>query len=479
MRPPHLKVLSDAEVTEIHEASLRILSEVGLLVRNRQALELLAGGGADVDFETQRAKVPPRLVQAAVESAPSRFALYGRGQEPGLELAAGKTYAASGHGSVYVYDHQSDRRRDGTRQDVATFTRIADAMETVDFVAPQIFPSDVPKASSLLHAMMEIFNNTAKHVYFSIESAEVTRAVLEMARIIRGREDLSGRPIVSGQFSSSSPLTWQDGSIQCVIELAEAGVPCAILPAPFPGVTAPYTLMGLLTIHNAEVLSGVVVAQQARTGAPMIYCCSGATFDMHEGNVLLAAPEVALAQAASVQLAQRYGLPTHCCCPETDTHWLDEQHGWEKMLSITTAVRSGVDLMVNIGLLGAGLTSSFEQMVLDGEMVRMARRFQQGIASGRDSIPFDLIEQLGPGGSFLDAEHTVRNLRSGEFWDAELSNRGMYDAGMTRQDRDVLARATRKVSQILASHQPPVLDEQMNRQLAEVIRRFEADHGTT
>jgi trimethylamine--corrinoid protein Co-methyltransferase len=468
-----ITALSDQDIANIHQASLEILSEVGLIVRSRMALEILQEGGAEVDFETTRVKLPSAMVKAALASVPARFALCSRNREPALRLGEGKTYAASGHGGIYVHDVGKNERRSATREDVANFATIADALDQVDFVAPQVFPNDVKPASSLLHAVERIFNHTTKHLYFSTESPETTRAIFEMARIVGGADDLSKHPMVSCQFSSTSPLTWQKNSIECIIEAAKAGVPCAILPGPFPGVMAPYTLMGLLTVHNAELLSGVVVAQLARKGTPLIYCCAGASFDMAAANIALASPEVALMTVACAQMARFYGMPSHCCCPETETHTLDEQHAWEKMLSLVAALNAGVDLIVNIGLMGAGLTGSFEQMVLDNEMVAVARRFHRGIDAARENIALDLIKQVGPGGDFMATDHTIARLRSGEFWQPAISNRSIHDSWVADGKRDVVQKAHARVKEILSSHTCAALDQERRRRLSAIIDDFE------
>lgn len=475
MRLTTLEVLSENELRRIHAASLRLLAETGMKIHSRRALELLGDFGAVVDLERESVKIPEAMVEDALRSVPSKITLYDRDQESTIVLGEGQSYAASGHNAIFVLDGETGERRSATKKDVADFACLSDALENISVVGIQAMPQDVQPEVSLLHAVDAAFNNSTKHLYFSPESANVTKAVFEIARAVCRKEDLSSRPILTCQLSPTSPLTWEGGAAEALMETAQAGVPCSLLPQPFSGVTAPITLAGTLTVHNAEALSGIVITQLMRKGTPLIYGSAWTTFDMREANVLIGSPEAGLMRIAGAQLAKFYHMPSHTISPDSDAHCHDEQNAWERLFTSLCALSSGIDLIVNAGMFATGLTVSFEQLVLDNEMLGILFRSLRGIKVEPETIATEVIEKVGPGGNFLTEGHTLQHLRGDEHWRTEISNRCGYDQWVERGTPDVVSNARRKVQHILKIHKPKELPKDVQQQIAEIIRDFEAE----
>ncbi len=474
MRLKMLEVLSENELKCIHEASLRVLSETGMKIRSRRALELLGDSGASVDLERQLVKIPEEMVEDALQSVPSNITLYDRDQESTIILGDGKSYAASGHNAIFILDWETGKRRSAIKKDVADFALLSDALENINVVGIQAMPQDVKPEASLLHAADAAFSNSTKHLYFSPESAGVTKGIFDIARVICGEDDLSTRPILTCQLSPTSPLTWEDGAAEALMETARAGVPCSLLPQPFSGVTAPITLAGTLTVHNAEALSGVVITQLVRKGTPLIYGSAWTTFDMREANVLIGSPEAGLMRIAGAQLARFYHMPSHTISPDSDAHCHDEQNAWERLFTSLCALSSGVDLIVNAGMFATGLTVSFEQLVLDNEMLGILFRFLRGIEVEPETVATETIQRVGPEGNFLTEEHTLQHLRGDEHWRTEISNRCGYDQWVERGAPDVVTNARERARQILKTHKPKELPKDVQQQIAEIIQGFEA-----
>jgi trimethylamine--corrinoid protein Co-methyltransferase len=210
-----------------------------------------------------------------------------------------------------------------------------------------------------------------------------------------------------------------------VMDTVRADVPLAILPEPNAGVSAPYTLAGLLTVNNAEWLSGLVVSQLIRPGAKIMYANSWTTTDMRGGYALVGSAETSICRVAGAQLARFYGVPSHTTAPNSDNHAHDEQNAWEKTFSTFCAVAAGNDLVVNCGMFATGLTCSHEQLVMDEEISAMSRRITAGIDVSDESIAGELIEEIGPQGSgYLTAMHTLERLRGNEFFVPRVAVRG-------------------------------------------------------
>ena len=213
------QVLSDRDMAQIHAASLRLLERTGTAVLSKPALDLLAAGGADVDFETRRARFPKALVEDALASLPSSFLVYHRAGDEALDIGGSRLYFVGGMDANYVYDPSTGTRRAAVKQDIADFARLADALPNIHIVSPQAIPHDVPGGSALVHGFEAVVNNTTKPVYITPGGSVVCRAVLDMAQHVTGDVDLSRQPFLIGYAAPTSPLTWQPDAAEALIEL--------------------------------------------------------------------------------------------------------------------------------------------------------------------------------------------------------------------------------------------------------------------
>ncbi len=475
MKTTRIEVLSQKEIEAIHSASLNILSETGMLVHSEKVLNFLAENGADVDKNKNIVKFPEKLIQESLDSIPCEVELCDRNKKNYMTLGLDKSYIASGHNAVYVLDSKTGERKPATKNDIGKFAFLAEYLDNIDCVGVQAMPQDVMPKSTLLHAMDACWNNTRKHIYFSPGTVEETRAILDMAKIVVGADDLSKTPLFTCQLSSTSPLTWEEGAAEAVLAVAKEGVPLSFLPEPVAGVTAPITLAGLLCMHNTEVLSGIVLSQLARQGTPVIYGAAWSTFDMKRCNVLIGAPEVGLLSAAGAQMASFYKMPSHTANPESDSHILDQQNAWEKMITGMGALLGGVHLLVNAGMFATGLTVSFEQLVLDNEMFGVIKRFLRGIEVTPKTIAADVIKNIGPKGEFMTADHTLEHLLAGEHWESSISNRMKFEKWLEDGAKDVVCNANKKVADMLKNNEPPILDKEVQKELKAKIAQYERE----
>ena len=467
------KVLTEDELINIHEASLDILSRVGVVIHSDRVLNFLKDKGLKVDLDLQRVWFSSDVIKEALSYLPSKIPLFKRDAEIAFVLGEERGLVASGHNAIYLLDPLTDGRRKVSKKDVGDFARLSHALENIDIVGVQAMPQDVLPKSSLLHALDALFNNTTKHVYFSPEDPETTRCIFRMAEAILQGKKLEKFPILTCQLSPTSPLTWEKGAVEALMLTAEAGVPCCLLPEPYAGVTAPLTLAAVLVVNSAEFLSGVVISQLVKKGAPVIYGSAWTTFDMREGNVSIGSPETSLLRIAGAQLARFYHVPSHTIGLDSDSHHLDEQNAWEKILTLLSALSSGVNLVVNAGMFATGLTVSLEQLVIDDELTGMLRRFLEGIRVSSETIATDVIAQVGPGGDFLCQPHTLKYLRGREHWQPSLSNRKRYESWQREGGLSLVERAREKVNEILEGPQPPALDEKVKKKLTSIIEEFE------
>jgi trimethylamine--corrinoid protein Co-methyltransferase len=242
-----------------------------------------------------------------------------------------------------------------------------------------------------------------------------------------------------------------------ILDTLETHVPLAILPEPNAGVSSPFTLAGLLTMNNAECLSGLAMIQLLKPGHPVLYANSWTTTDMRTGAALVGSIETSICRIAAAQLARFYRAPSHTTAPNSDNHAHDEQNAWEKTFSLMASVGAGHDLIVNCGMFATGLTCSDEQLVMDAEIASMCRRLAGGMEVTKDTIAADLIRTVGPQGeSYLMQDHTLERLHSAEYLVPDLAVRGPLAVWQAAGSRETYALARERAVQLAAAPATPL-----------------------
>ena len=473
MELSRLTVLSDQEIKAIHEASLDILQSCGVKVLYPPMLDFLREKGLEVDAERSIVRFPRSCLEDALASTPPQFEVFDRQGRPAFVLGGGnQPRIAAGHNAVFWVDSQTGQTRSSTVADVELFARICQQLERIDMIGIPVMPQDVPDPqATLLYAVRAVIENSTKPIFFSTDNARVNRACIELARAAFAG-DLAQQVYGISQVSSTSPLYWEHGVLEAIMDTVSAGVPLAILPEPIAGFTAPFTLAGLVTMNNAECLSGLVMIQLLRPGAKFLYANSWTTFDMRAAVALVGSVETTVCRIAGAQLARFYNLPCHTTAPNSDNHAHDEQNAWEKTFSQFCAIAAGNDLIVNCGMFATGLTCSHEQLLMDEEISALSERIVAGLKVNPDTIAADLIKQVGPQGeNYLTQEHTLRWLRSDEYVAPRVSFRGARAVWESQGAKDCCRIAQEKVRHY-AGCPAPAMPADLRGKLAEIIQSF-------
>lgn len=468
-----LEVLSRAEIRKIHEATAEILSESGVKILSPRMLELLKAKGLPVDLATQTVRFPRAVLEDALARVPRTIEVFDREGKPAFVLGDGVPKIAAGHNAVFWVDSETGATRPSRVEDVARFARLCEQLPVIDMIGIPVMPQDVkvPKAS-LLHAVAATAQNSRKPVFFSTDRATVNRGSIEILRAAFAG-NLNQQVYGISQLSPTSPLFWEENVCQAIIETLETNVPLAILPEPNAGVSAPYTLAGLLTMNNAECLSGIAMIQLLKPGHPVLYANSWTTTDMRSGAALVGSIETSLCRIAAAQLARFYKVPSHTTAPNSDNHAHDEQNAWEKTFSLMAAVGAGNDLIVNCGMFATGMTCSDEQLLMDAEIASMCRRLAAGVEVKKSTIAAGLIKDVGPQGeTYLTQEHTLKRLRSDEYYVPDLAVRGPFAVWQANGSRDTYALARVRAAE-LARNTPAALDAVRARRVAGELDRGE------
>lgn len=467
---PGLRLLSESQKEEIHSATLELLRRTGVDVLVPEVRELLKKAGCWMDGK--RVYIPPHLIEWAIRTAPSRVVLCDRQGNPALELEGRKGYYGTGSDTPFVIDAYNGERRPTVLQDVANVARLVDALEHIDFLMCMGIASDVTETLSDLYHFREMVLNTNKPIVYTAWNRANLEDIVEMAEAVAGgTEALRRNPFMALYSEPISPLTHAEESCEKLLFLAGKGLPVVYTPAVMIGGTGPVTVAGSLVQANAEALSGLLITQLIREGAPVIGAGGILFMDMAKGLISYAAPEFMLAMTAFSEMYQFYKLPIFSFSGCSDSKTFDQQAAAEGALWMVITALGGGNLIHDVGYIESGMTASYEQLVSMNEVAGLVKRFMRGVELSTETLALDVIGHVGPGGHFLEHPHTYQHFRSN--WVPELFDRAAREDWELEGQLTMADKATAKVRKILESYQPELLSEKIAKALDTVIQRAE------
>ncbi|MBE9572222.1 MAG: trimethylamine methyltransferase family protein [Proteobacteria bacterium] len=466
------KPLTDEEIKKIHATSLRVFDEVGVEVNSLEGRELFRNAGAVVDEANRLVKISHRLVEELIKKAPSVVNLYGRAEDGELDCEIGgrKVYLGTGGTALNVQDPGSQDSRKAILEDVMNMARLVEALDDIHFFMLNVYPNDIPVEDVDVNRFGAALNLTRKHVMGGVYTLEGVRDVIKMAEIIAGSpQKLRERPFISMVTCPISPFKLDKSYAQLTIEAARSRIPVVVPAEPLCGATAPVTLAGNLVVQNVDTLAGVMLAQLANPGTPTIYGCISSITDLRDMKYLSGAVEMGLMNAAAAQMAQFYKLPIYATGGMSDSKVNDAQAGYESAITnLMVALAGGNFIHDAAGFLEFCMTASYDKLVIDNEIIGMVMRAVEGIQVNDETLAFDLIRKTGPGGHFVSARHTRRNMRSSQYI-PQLSDREDRSKWQDAGSKDTRARATDKVREILGRPPQSFLPEEKRERIKREI----------
>jgi len=469
------KILSDEQVSRVHEASLAILQRVGVLVPHEEVLGRFADAGAAVDGPTRRVRIPAELVMRLVGQAGKRFTLYGRDESRTAAFGCGRRNYNSIAGEASWVDQLGAPRRYATLDDVATACRLADGLDGITMPGAMADPHELPAASRCVDVLATMIRNTTKPVTFWLHDRASAKYLVEMTIALRGSEQAAAdKPLWYPFLEPISPLRFPFDGVDLLFETARLDLPVPIGPMAQMGLSAPATVAGTMAAENAEILAGVCITQLIRPGMPVCYggICHG--FDMRTTQLIFSGPEQAIFGVAMTQMGKFYDLPVYINVGLTDAKRPDAQAGLEVGLTLMLGAAAGADIFGHMGISGVDQASSLDILVMQNEAIGYVESVMRELDFSDEAFGLDVVEHVGPGGTFIDQMHTAEHFRK-ELWFPRLLDREYYQAWQQAGAATMEQRCVEHRRELLATHTVEPVEPELDRALDEIVAAARRD----
>ena len=461
--------LGAQECERVHAASLEILERVGIDVHDETARERLVKGGGKADGV--RVRLPEYRVQWALDVAAKGMTLCDRNGKVAMRARGYNSYFGGGSDCLNILDHRTGERRRALLQDVKDAITMQDALPEVDFVMSAVLPSDVDQRIYDRYQMEVMLNYTTKPIVFVTPDFEGCVAAIEMCEAVAGGADAFQRsPFATCYINVTSGLIANGEALQKCMYLAEKGLPQLWIPINTGGVNTPVTTGGVLSTLYAGVLLGVVLAQLTREGVSVgTTGWNGGPYNLQTmvGNYVMADE-----QGVSAAMGKYYDMPVFGMAGCTDSKVLDQQCGVEVAFSLIFNLLSGANIIHDLGFMDSGLQYSLPLLAMCNEHIGFLRAATTGVPLTDEDLALDVIEELGPTGDYLSHEHTLKNFRRA--YTSKLIDKRIYAQWQARGATSMEQRAATWVDKILDTHEPPLLPDDVQRDVKKIVEREQA-----
>lgn len=458
--------LQDHEIDRIHEGSLEILNDVGLLVRNKKARDRFADHGAIVDEASEMVRIPPQVVERYLAQVPPTITLRGRDPKYDVTFPRKLPVVATASSAPDIVDPVSGITRRATSDDIARIAHVVNELDGFDVFSISVLADDAPDGQFNLSRFYPALKNCQKPVRTSVVNVDEAKQILKLGELIAGSADAFWeRPFINfGYCSIVTPLTMDFDSTENLMFFAEQGITAYGTVAPMGGINTPLSLPGMMTLINAEWLATACLTQMSRAGTELIYNYLPVFADLRDGAYASGAIEVGMMNSIVCQMARRYNVPAGGYLGLTNSKVSDAQAGYEKGMSPLLGALSGVNFIVMGGLLDALMSLDFGQLAIDDEIARTIKHVRGGVAFDDACLGLEDIKRIGPGGIFADAPMTLKNMTSATFM-PKLADRFLRETWEENGSSSIHQRALNKSMAILASPNRAALDAETDARI--------------
>ena len=467
---PRFKILSKEEQEQIYTGALHVLRETGILIKNETAKRILKENGVEFKSDSQIV-LEEELVQECLRKAPSSIKLYDRQGTLAMALEGDNVYYDPGSTAMTFLDSDGTIR-EPISEDLIKFVQLNDELPYMHAQSTSMVVSDIDERLADRYRLYLVLKYAQKPVITGAFTTDGVKDMKDMLVAVREayNEDLAKKPLAVFDVCPSPPLMWSEQTAQHLIDCARFDIPAEYVSMPLAGATGPASIAGSLVQHTAETLSGVVLSQLTKAGAPVIFGGSPAVFDQREGTTPMGAIETMMIDCAYAQIGKMLGFPTHAYMGLSDAKTIDAQTGLEAGLGIILATLAGINVVSGPGMLNFESCQSLEKLVIDNEICGMAQRFIKGIEVTEESLAVDLFRRVGPHGNFLTTAHTLKWFRRDQFLPTEIIDRKDLQKWKQEGSLTIVDRAKKRVTEILTAHVHEPLPDECDNKLKHIMR---------
>ncbi len=456
-------VLPEDKLIQIHDASLTILTETGVMFKCPEAIDIFKQHGAKVDGDVVH--IPGDMVEKAISQTPQTFKWQARNDAHSVTLGEG--FAVQPNGGVVDIADMDKGRRPALLADFANIQKLCQASDVVSLVGSfPVEPIDVDPKKKHLQVTHAILKHTDKPIISYCAYTRQVRQMIDMVGIAMGGTDyLDSHYAVAVSVNPLSPLKFSTDAAETMVEFARRKQPVMILSCVMAGVSGPIYPLGVAVQQNAEILAGLTLVQLINPGNPVVYCPASTAANMKIAGYVTGPPEAFLINGVNLQMAQKmYKLPTRVMCGMTDSKSVDYQAGYETMQNLMMGMLSGANVIhESLGVVDSIMCTSYEKFIIDEELISRVMRISEGLTFSEEALSVPIIQDVGCGGDYLMHDSTFEHAR--DFWQPSMSVWEPFAVWEKAGGGDVLSRANQRFKQILQEAPDSLLDAPLETEL--------------
>lgn len=475
---PSISLLTDDLVKQILDEAFQLLIKPGIKVHSPFAMQLLEEAGANVDRDAEVVHIPEYIIYQALETVPHEFHLYNRYGIPKITYGGNAVHFDPGSSGVHILDPETGDHRPSYTNDLVRIVKLTEMLSQFDAQSTAVICNEIPKPISDLYRLYLVLLYSTKPIVTGAFAIPTLQVMVDMLALFAGsREKLAEKPQAVFDVCPSPPLIWSNFGAQNLIDLARAAIPAQMVSMPLAGATAPVTLVGSVVQHAAECLSGITIHQLAKPGSPIVWGGAPAIFDMRKGTTPMGAIETAMIDASYAQVGKFLGLPTHTYLCASDSKVIDAQAGLESGISAIIGALAGINMISGAGMLDFLACFSLEKLVIDAEIVAMAKRLLSGMHTPTETLATAMFEGINFKGDFLKQKVTRELFSQEQYLPSKVLDRDSIRGWHQDGSLDSSSRARSQVKLLLDQYETPELPEYQIKELKNLVNKQAKDAG--
>src|SRR4051812_22855121 len=472
---PRYEILSEDAMETLDRGWRRIVSELGVEFLLEESLEEFRKAGQKV--EGNNVKLDPEFILEQVAKAPREFELQARNPANSVHIGGDHMVFSPVYGPPFV--REGDVRRDATMADFENFVKLSQSFPQLDSPGGTIVePNDTPLDSRHLDMVYALQTLSDKPYMGSVISGPNAVDTIKMGEIaFGGPEALQRAPVSISLINCNSPLRWDDRMLSAMVEYNRANQAVVMTPFLLMGAMSPVSIPATLVQQIAEALTGIALCQLVQPGCPVVFGSFLSNTDMQSGSPSFGTPESAIGLLCTGQIARHFGLPFRSGGGLTASQTADAQSAYEALMTLLPTFLAGTNfVMHSAGWLEGGLVSCYEKFIVDIELLRMLRHEFTPLEIDEASLAFGAHEEVGSGGHFLGAMHTLERFREC-FYRPLLSSTENFDRWSRNGGQDAAERASKIWRDTLEAYEEPPIDGAVKAELKEYVDRRRTELG--